>query len=211
MSHALNVFGCEITGEEAPALAHAREAVDCAEKAGNPTARTIAYCSLGLANLLNRAWRDALQALEQTVAIGRERQVRLWEAPALAGMAAAQLRLGDEAKALAIAEEATAVSHWQGTHLWEFAALCRRVGALRETQGVEAASETQASLAEAAAWIEWSGAKSYEPFLQLELAELARLTGDEASREQALREAHRLFVEIGATARAEQVAREIGR
>jgi len=45
----------------------------------------------------------------------------------------------------------------------------------------------------------------------LERAELARLTRDEVSREHALREAHRLFVEIGATARAEQVAREIGR
>ena len=45
----------------------------------------------------------------------------------------------------------------------------------------------------------------------LERAELARLTGDETSCKHALREAHRLFVEIGATARAEQVAREIGR
>jgi hypothetical protein len=33
----------------------------------------------------------------------------------------------------------------------------------------------------------------------------------DASREHALREPHRLFVEIGAMARAEQVAREIGR
>ena len=60
-------------------------------------------------------------------------------------------------------------------------------------------------------WIERSGAKSYEPFLHLEYAELARLTGDEASRDHALREAHRLFIEIGATTRAEQVALEISR
>jgi len=74
-----------------------------------------------------------------------------------------------------------------------------------------AAGEIQAALAEASAWIESTGAKSYEPFLHLERAELARLTGDQTSRENALREAHRLFVEIGATARAEQIAREIGR
>jgi hypothetical protein len=78
--------------------------------------------------------------------------------------------------------------------------------AMRETRGVEAAGEIQAALAEAAAWIDWSGAKSYEPFLQLERGELARLIGDD-SRQHALREAHRLFVELGATARAEQVAR----
>jgi len=54
------------------------------------------------------------------------------------------------------------------------------------------------------------GVCSKEHFLRLGRAELARLTGDKASRDLALREAHRLFVEIGATARAEQVAREIG-
>jgi class 3 adenylate cyclase len=41
-------------------------------------------------------------------------------------------------------------------------------------------------------------------------AGLAQLRGDAPGRERALREAHRLFVEFGATARAEQVAREIG-
>jgi hypothetical protein len=56
-----------------------------------------------------------------------------------------------------------------------------------------------------------SAAKSYEPFLHLERAELARLTGDEASRELALREVHRLFTAMGATARAEQMAKELER
>ena len=54
-----------------------------------------------------------------------------------------------------------------------------------------------------------SGAKSYAPFLHVERAELARLTGDEAARERELREAHRLFTEIGAPIRAEQVAKEL--
>jgi hypothetical protein len=35
-------------------------------------------------------------------------------------------------------------------------------------------------LAEAVAWLEMSGAKSYEPFLHVERAELARLSGDDA-------------------------------
>ena len=55
-----------------------------------------------------------------------------------------------------------------------------------------------------------SGAKSYEPFLHVERAELARLTGDETTRQRELREAHRLFLEIGAPIRAEQVAKELG-
>ncbi len=55
-----------------------------------------------------------------------------------------------------------------------------------------------------------SGAKSYEPSLHVERAELARLVGDEAHRERELREAHRLFTEIGAPVRAAEVAKEFG-
>ena len=56
------------------------------------------------------------------------------------------------------------------------------IQALRETRGVQATSEIEAAFAEAEAWLEMSGAKSYEPFLHVERAELARLNGDEASR-----------------------------
>jgi hypothetical protein len=53
------------------------------------------------------------------------------------------------------------------------------------------------------------GAKSYEPFLHVERAELAKVTGDEATRQCELREAHRLFMEIGASIRAAEVAKEL--
>jgi hypothetical protein len=56
-----------------------------------------------------------------------------------------------------------------------------------------------------------SGAKSYEPFLHVERADLARLNGDESTRQRELREAHRLFTEIGAPIRAEEVARKLDR
>jgi hypothetical protein len=77
--------------------------------------------------------------------------------------------------------------------------------------GIQARSEIEATLAEADAWLEMSGAKSYEPFLHVERAELARLIGDEATRERELREAHRLFTEIGAPVRATEVAKELDR
>jgi hypothetical protein len=56
-----------------------------------------------------------------------------------------------------------------------------------------------------------SVARSYEPFLHVERAELARLTSDEAAYQRELREAHRLFTEIGAPIWAEQVAKELDR
>jgi hypothetical protein len=48
-----------------------------------------------------------------------------------------------------------------------------------------------------------------EPFVWVERAELARLAHDETARQRELREAHRLFLEIGAPIRAEQVAKEL--
>ncbi len=41
-------------------------------------------------------------------------------------------------------------------------------------------------------------------------AELARLRGDDAARERALRKAHRSFAEMGATGHAERLAKELG-
>jgi hypothetical protein len=124
-------------------------------------------------------------------------------------MAAAHLGLGDGAKALALAEEGIAVCRRRGARFWEFRALLTRMRALRETRGLQATREIEAAIAEADAWIKMSGAKSYEPFVHVERAELARLTGDEATRERELREAHRLFTEIGAPIRAAEVARDL--
>jgi hypothetical protein len=55
-----------------------------------------------------------------------------------------------------------------------------------------------------------TGAKTYEPFVCNERAEPGRWLGDEVTRVRALREAHRLFMEIGAPVRAAEVAKELG-
>jgi tetratricopeptide (TPR) repeat protein len=210
ISHGFHVIRCEVTGEAAPALVHGREAVNYAERMGSQFSRLFAYVSLGIANVLNGAWHAALEALETALTIGRERRLSVQEGGVLAVMAAAHLGIGDGAKALALAEEAIAVSRRLGTRLWEFSPQLTRIRVLRETRGLQAKREIEAALAEADAWLEMSGAKSYEPFLHVERGELARLGGDEAARERELREAHRLFLEIGAPIRAEQVAKELG-
>jgi hypothetical protein len=208
-SHAHHVNRCEVTGEAVPALAHGREAVDYAERTGNQVGRILAYVSLGIANVLNGAWRDALEVLGTALTIGRERRLSLEEGSVLAVMAAAHLGLGDRARALTLAEEAIAVCRRRGTRLWEFSALLTRIRALRETLGLQATRDIETAIVEADAWLEMSGAKSYQPFLHVERAELARLNGDDTACQRELREAHRLFLEIGAPIRAEQVAREL--
>jgi tetratricopeptide (TPR) repeat protein len=99
VSHGWQVLRCEVTGEAARALGHGREALDYAERAGNHNARIFAYFALGLANVLNRAWDNALEALEKALEIGRERRLLLMESGVLEVMAAAHLGLGDCAKA----------------------------------------------------------------------------------------------------------------
>ena len=81
--------------------------------------------------------------------------------------------------------------------------------ALREIEGRQAKGKIEAALAEADSWLEMSGAKSYEPFLHVERAELARLMGDEGSRQRGLREARRLFADIGAPICAAEIAKAL--
>lgn len=53
------------------------------------------------------------------------------------------------------------------------------------------------------------GAVMYLPRLHVCHAELAQTLGDEAQRMQELREAHRLFTEMGATGQAERVGGQL--
>jgi hypothetical protein len=103
--HVFYVLRCEVTGEGASALAHARNAVEYAEQMGNQFGRVASYLCLGIANVLNRAWHGALEALEQALAIGRERRLLAWESSVLARIAVAHLGLGDREKALALARK----------------------------------------------------------------------------------------------------------
>jgi adenylate cyclase len=210
VSHALHVLRCEVTGEAAPALAHAREALEYTERAGMLVGRVICYFVLGVAHVLNCAWREALDVLERALELGRERRLLLWESGVVAEMAAAHLGLGDCDRALALSEEAIAISRRRGSRSREFSALLTRTRALRELHGIQATRDIETTLAEADAWLQRSGAKSYEPFLHVERAELARLIGDEPTRQRELREAHRLFTEIGAPICAAEVAKELG-
>jgi tetratricopeptide (TPR) repeat protein len=67
------------------------------------------------------------------------------------------------------------------------------------------------ALERALALVEETGARCYAPFVRVERARLARLSGDEAGYEHEMRLAQRLFTEMGATARAAEAARGIGR
>jgi tetratricopeptide (TPR) repeat protein len=211
VAHSFMVACSEVSGEARDALEHGRQSVAAAEKTGNQAGRTVAYFGLGLAHLLRGDWTEAASALERALTIAREAHTGLWaEAWILARLAAAYLALGETERARRTAQDALAVARQRGTRLWEHQALLALTRVLLQTEGASAAAAVEEALSTAQASIETVGAKSFMPFVHVERAELARLAGDDAARKRELREADRLFTEIGATAHAERIARDRG-
>ena len=76
---------------------------------------------------------------------------------------------------------------------------------LLAAEGVTSREEIEAALTRARALTDRAGTRAVVPTIHVELAELARQSGDAAGHERELREAHRLFNEIDATGHAERV------
>jgi adenylate cyclase len=209
-SHGGYVWLAQNTGRTEAALTHARHAVEIAEKIGSPFSRVTAYEVLGNAHILTEEWSQGAAALEQALDIARETRTGLNdEGRLLAGLAQARLGLGDNSRARTTADEAVAVARRRGTKYFECRAHLARAQVLLRTEGAAANADIQAALREAQTLVEETGGRSQEPFIHEERANLARLTGDDAAYQRELREAHRLFAEMGATGHAERLAKEL--
>lgn len=139
----------------------------------------------------------------------RTRRIFLSEPRCLTSLAYARLGAGHTDQARDAAESAVALARERGARLFEILALLARVRVLLATERAAARARVEADLAAAAALIDATEARAYAPRVNVERSELARLLGDDATRQRELREAHRLFLEIGAPIRAEQVAKEL--
>jgi hypothetical protein len=76
--------------------------------------------------------------------------------------------------------------------------------------GSASAPAVAAALDRAEELVAETGFRGAAPGIAETRAELARVCGDEATRQHELREAHRLFTEIGATGHAQRVAAMLG-
>ena len=132
-----------------------------------------------------------------------------FEARTLATLAEARLGAGDREEAQQAASEAIDLAAGRGAFFWEIFARLAAARALLELDGRVASNAVAEHLARARELIERAGAKALDPFVRIELAKLARRRGDEATHATELREAHRLFLEIGAPLRAAGVAKEL--
>jgi tetratricopeptide (TPR) repeat protein len=197
-------------GDDRGSLEHARKSSEIAEKIGSSQSRISALWDLGTVYMVFGKWNEAQEAFEQGLTLARERQAaRSTEAALLSQLAEAYLHLGKEALARKTVEEAAEVVRQRRTRIWASSVHLTRARILLRTEGAKSTAAIEAALASAQAAVEESGAKRWEPFIYEEKAELARLSGDEDTRRRALREAHRLFTEMGATGHAERMISQL--
>jgi tetratricopeptide (TPR) repeat protein len=170
---------------------------------------SLADCSLGLGWLVNSQWEEATRVLEKGLERCRSRGVHMFLEPTyLNALAQAHMGRGNLRQARAAAEEAVSVAGDRGHHGSDAHLVLARV--LLESEGAKARHEVESALASAQRQIDSSGARSRQAYLHEARAELARVLGDEAAHQRELREAHRLFVEMGATGHSQRLAKELG-
>jgi class 3 adenylate cyclase/tetratricopeptide (TPR) repeat protein len=200
----------QVAGDVAAALAHARQAVEIAEKIGSAFWLLFANTRLALAQLLSKDWDEAVERLDEVLRTARGCRTGLEEEPfILAALAEAHLGRGDATAARRAADEAVLAAERGGMRFYGALAELTLARVLLRAGGSGAPELIRLALERALERLRETGARTYEPFVRIELAELARLKGDAVERQRELREAHRLFLEIGAPLRAAQVAKDL--
>jgi len=208
-SHMYSTYLAFITGEPEAALGQAQQALEIAERIGGSFSRAYAWFSLGLAERMRGEWRQAIEALERSLAIAREGRLSVDEDTRLALLGESYLGLGDLERARALVAEGLEIARAQGNVGSEALASLALARVLLGSASTAARAEIEAALARALELARDTEAKAFEPLVHVELAELARQSGDEEGRERELREAHRLFTEIGASGHAERLELEL--
>jgi tetratricopeptide (TPR) repeat protein len=209
-SHVWSALLAYFLGEGEAALAHSQQAIDVAERIGGSFVRAYAWLTLGSAELMRGEWQQAIDAIERSLAIVREGRTgaerNAWR---LALLGEAHLGLGDLERARALVTEGLEIAHARGHRPDETYAKLAQARVLLGSANTTPRIEVEAALARALELAREMGAKAFEPLVHVELAKLAHQLGDEEGSERELREAHRLFTEIGASGHAEHLADEL--
>jgi adenylate cyclase len=198
----------DLAGAEPEVAAdHARESLEWAEHAGGAWSRIFNREGMAISHAQRGEWHEAIEVVDEALAIQRDRRTGLSDVPLLlVTRARSQMGLGDVSGARSSAEEAVAVAVRCGTRHYEARA---RLELARAILADPASGEEQAADAElnqACSIVETLGIRSLAPQVHLERAHLAHVLGDETTHDAELRTAHRLFLEVGAQGRAEEIA-----
>jgi tetratricopeptide (TPR) repeat protein len=187
------------------------EGLELAEQVGSPFSRVLGHLWVGGAQALHGDWDEAVRACETALQISSEHQTGLEREPQiLYQLAEARLGAGDLEAAQAAAEQGIRRARERGQPYFEALNHLARARALRRARGADARDEIERTLDRALELVEETNGRSIAPQLLEERARLANLFGDAAACERGLRDAQRLYTEIGAGGHAERLVEELG-
>jgi tetratricopeptide (TPR) repeat protein len=183
------------------------EALEHAERLGSPFSIAFSLRTLSLARINREKWADAVENLEGALRLIEDlRTARETEAETRSWLAIALLGAGEIGRAKKSAERGLVLARERGALL----SVVDANYALARVAIAEGDADAADSFIESAAeGVRDCGSRAWEPLLALERAAGARLRGDAAACEGALREAVRIAEELGADGHAERAAREL--
>jgi tetratricopeptide (TPR) repeat protein len=198
-SHMWEVWFEFFAGDAVRALEHGEQALAIANRIGDARSQSVSSWLLGWARLMNDDFAGAIEAVEHSLAIARERRVAVdSDAMSLALLAQAHAGAGEGERARQLVARALVVAEAQGHRLNEAFASLARAKVLLRSRSTAAFADVEAALARVSHYAESSGARAFLPLIHLERADLARCRGDETARTRELGEARRLFEALGA-------------
>jgi class 3 adenylate cyclase/tetratricopeptide (TPR) repeat protein len=199
-----------VRGDLAAMRDHAVKGIEAIERSGIIPA--IPFLALGNASTESGEWSAAVDACEQGLAgfAGGALRVETYYAVMCLTLSRAALGLGEPDRARETVGEVRELIRGLPELRTSFPDL--QLGfaqALLDLDGATARREIEDALEGVLAAARERGWEAYEPFALVERARLARLLGDEPTRERHLLEAQRLFTALGAPLRAERLATEL--
>jgi tetratricopeptide (TPR) repeat protein len=200
----------EWSGETATTLGSARQSVEIAERSGVPFMLSLALAYLGDALRLEQRYPEALEAYDKSLNLTRTKRVALmWKPRVVSGQAKACSALGEHGKAIAQARSALEESVRGGNRLAEGFARLTLSRVLLAAGDPSLHDEVEETVERAETLCNETGMRVHLPSLLEVRAALAELRGSPQEARRQLREAHRLYTEMGATGHAERLAREL--
>jgi ATP/maltotriose-dependent transcriptional regulator MalT len=199
-----------LTGDAEAAHAHAQQSLEIAERIGDSYSRAYSWFWLALAETIRGQYARARDAVERSGKLAKERRTATeGESGRLAVLAEADCGLGEPERAQEVAREGIEAARDAGVVPFELLSILSFARAALASPGKPAYEEVVQALERGVELVRETESLWAEPLLRVELAELARRRGDEPARERELREAQRLFTEMGASGHAAKLAGEL--
>jgi tetratricopeptide (TPR) repeat protein len=213
LSHGLGgrVLHGEWSGETATTLASVRQGVEIAERSGVRATLLLALSRLGDALRLEQRYPEALEAYQKALSLIHAKRVMLiWKPRVVSGQALVYSALGEHERAIAQARSALEESVRGGNRRAEGFVRLTLARVLLAAGDPDLHDEVEETVERAEALCEETGIRVYLPPLLEVRAALAERRSNPQEVRRTLREAHRLYTEMGATGHAKRLAGELG-